>query len=91
MKSRNIRRDTDSECEYIRVLNMDKLEIKREASGPVMTPFIKIVVGTTYPNDNGGVDDDGTEYIEEVYNELKDSIQVPCIIHSSLIDVELVG
>lgn len=59
-------------CKYVYSGNLDKLKEYKEPSGAWrISPFLVFQAGDEEEGD------DGMEYLEDVYNELKDKVKVP--------------
>ena len=66
--------------------NMDKLDIEKIPGGNFkMTPFLIICVGDHEGNDNG------LDYLDSVYAEVKDKLKVPFMVCSSLVTTFVVA
>lgn len=87
MRSSN---NKDESSDFIYTINIEQVAVKPDPTGWKITPILEVRCGSCSTDDAGNIADDGSEYIEEVYKVLKDKIKVPCIIHSSLVDVNII-
>lgn len=84
-----MRSKMQEESDFIYTMNLEQIQMKQDPTGWKMTPILEVRCGTTSTDDAGNIADDGSDYITEIYNALKDKIKVPCIIHSSMIDINI--